>query len=120
MVWFTILITNLVLCAGSAWMYFYWQALNTAYVLATTNTTITQTALYTQVNHLIAVDTIAVLINKQQVVAVMYAFYVIAVIAGLILLITIALLRKIKNAVEILKLASKACYRMPTIGKNDS
>ncbi|KAI8912478.1 plasma-membrane choline transporter-domain-containing protein, partial [Gorgonomyces haynaldii] len=114
-VWITILGVNLVLIAGAAWLYFYWQAELLIYNNAMSGGNATATGIVAQINSATGISSLTSSLSQTEVNAIMYAFYVMAVIAGIILLICIAMIRRIAIAVQILKVASQACMKMPLI-----
>ena len=91
-VWAILLVFNGVFISGSIWLYFYWKGVAT-----------------------IAVDS-TLSIDNYEVTAAFAAFIVVAIIAGIFLLVTIAMIKKIALAVQILKEATYAVRAMPLIG----
>jgi solute carrier family 44 protein 1 (choline transporter-like protein)/choline transporter-like protein 2/4/5 len=113
-VWLVIIIANVVFIVGATWLYFYWQMKlaiinNTTYELVG-NQVFDQVASLAGLNQGYA--------TSYQVNALMYAFYTVAVLAGLLLLITIALFKRILIAVAVLRQASSAMMKMKAIGNN--
>jgi hypothetical protein len=92
-VWITILAFNVVGIAGAIWLYFYWQSAITK------------------------AGSSALTTSNYEVTAAFSAFIAVSCLAGIFLIITIALLKKIQIAVEIIKEATKAVRAMPLIGK---
>ncbi|KAI8929590.1 plasma-membrane choline transporter-domain-containing protein [Entophlyctis helioformis] len=104
-VWFTLIATNAVLIGTSIWLYFYWQTKNTAY------TTSGATSATPGSVTILAQTTSA----QNEVTAALVAFIVCAIIALVMLLVTIALLNRIRIAVQIIKESSRALISMPLI-----
>ena len=91
-VWLVLLAFNGILIGGSVWLYFYWKATQVTYG----NTALT--------------------IDNWEVTASFSAFIAVSCIAGIFLLITIALIKKIQLAIQIIKEATHAVRAMPLIG----
>jgi hypothetical protein len=112
-VWLIIIMANIVFILGSVWLYFYWQlklaVLNNQTYVLSSNTYFKQATIFAGLDQGYA--------TAYQVDVLMYAFYVVAVLAGLLLLITLVLIKRIVIAVAVLKEASKAMMKMKTIGK---
>ncbi|KAJ3311676.1 hypothetical protein HDV04_003821 [Boothiomyces sp. JEL0838] len=107
-VWLTIIACNLVFDAAAIWLYLYWQTKVAQDNGTTTTGVIAVASSYVGINN----STTTVQIETQTVADV---FYVMCAIGGLLLLITIALLKRIAIAIKVIKQASKAMGRMPTI-----
>ncbi|KAI8906402.1 plasma-membrane choline transporter-domain-containing protein [Gorgonomyces haynaldii] len=109
-VWLTILLTNVVAILCAVFLYLYWQnqlALQTA----------KKTGQYTSVlanGTTINFGSSSLNVNNE-IQYVFYTFIAIAVIAGLILLFSIAMARRVAMAIRILKEASGIFARMKTI-----
>lgn len=91
-VWLALILFNGIFIGGAIWLYFYWQS-----------------AVTTANNSTLSID-------NWEVTAAFSGFIAAAVISGIFLLVTIALVKKISLAVQILKEASKAVKAMPLIG----
>ena len=109
-IWTTLAIVNVAFVAGSIWLYFYWQqcSANLNGVGATY-----------QLAYRSVLDTVGISSTAAATQSTVYylnvIFVVVAVFAGLLLLITIAMMKRIAMAVRIMKEASKAMTRMPFI-----
>ncbi|KAJ3321000.1 hypothetical protein HDV06_004659 [Boothiomyces sp. JEL0866] len=107
-VWLTVIACNLVFDAAAIWLYLYWQTKLAQDNGSTTTGIIAIASSYVGINN----STTTIQIETQTVADV---FYVMCAIGGLLLLITIALLKRIVIAIKVIKQASKAMGRMPTI-----
>ncbi|KAJ3272223.1 hypothetical protein HDV01_005877 [Terramyces sp. JEL0728] len=107
-VWLTVIICNLVFVLAALWLYLYWQAKLAIDNGTTTSGIIAVASSYVGIND----STTSIQIDTKTV---SYVFYVMCAIAGLLLLITIALIKRIRIAIAIIKQASKAMAKMPTI-----
>lgn len=91
-VWVVLLAFNAVFIGGAVWLYFYWQ-----------------TAIGVANNSALSID-------NYEVTAAFSAFIAVSVIGGIFLLVTIAMIKKIRLAIQILKEATSAVRAMPFIG----
>jgi hypothetical protein len=112
LVWLTIIGTNLVFLFGGTWLFFFWQsklAVLNGGVYGPLNNT-----LGAQIGNPLGLyaNTSA---TKNQVELLQYAFIIIATIAGILLLLTIGMFKRIRIAVAIIKQASIAMLKMPLI-----
>ena len=104
---FILIATNCILVGSAVWLYFHWQTSLGNYntlatvVHASSNVSLLGSTTYAQ--------------YEQQASEV--GFIVMAVIAGLVLIFTIAMGNRIKVAIQIIKEAGRALLRMPLIGK---
>ncbi|KAJ3253641.1 hypothetical protein HK103_000429 [Boothiomyces macroporosus] len=110
-VWLTVIICNLVFDVAALWLYLYWQSKLAAASGTTTSGIVATASSYVGINN----STTAIQIDTNTV---SYVFYTVAALAGLLLLITIALIKRIRIAIAIIKQASKAMAKMPTIALN--
>ncbi|KAI9204340.1 plasma-membrane choline transporter-domain-containing protein [Polychytrium aggregatum] len=94
-VWISIFVANAIFIGGAIWLYFYWQGRLTSY------------------NSLSPANQLQIL--DWEVKGSEAAFIVVAVIAGILLLVTLALWKRIDIAVGIIKETSHAIQRMPMI-----
>lgn len=116
MVWLTVALVNLIMIVGSAWLYFYWQAVLLKLNNSLNGTSTVAVGIIGYINAYSGIDSVNnSLLSQQEVDSIGIGFYVMASIAGLLLLVTIAMLRRIATAIQIIKVASKACLRMPLI-----
>jgi hypothetical protein len=115
MVWITVIGVNLIMCGGSVWLYFYWQAVLLVYNNSIDGSNTTATGVFATINNAVGINTAVKLYSSSEVNAIEYGFIAVAVISGLILLITLALIRRIAIAIQVIKVASKACLKMPLI-----
>jgi hypothetical protein len=95
-VWIIILAFNAILISGSIWLYFYWKST----IVRFNNSSLT--------------------LDNWEVTAAFSIFIAVAIIAGLFLIITLALINKIRLAIQIIKEATQAVRAMPLIGKPDN
>ncbi|KAJ3320999.1 hypothetical protein HDV06_004658 [Boothiomyces sp. JEL0866] len=107
-VWLTVLICNLVFDVAALWLYLYWQSKLAVENGTTTSGIVAIASSYVGIND----STTSIQIDTSTV---SYVFYTVAALAGLLLLITIALIKRIRIAIAVIKQASKAMARMPTI-----
>jgi hypothetical protein len=91
-VWLVLIAFNGIFIGGAIWLYFYWQAT----VTNANNSTLS--------------------IDNWEVTAAFSGFIAVAILSGIFLLVTIALVKKIRLAVQILKEATSAVKAMPLIG----
>lgn len=91
-VWMALLAFNVAFIGGAIWLYFYWQGM----IVTFNNSTLS--------------------VDNWEVTAAFSAFIAVAAIAGIFLLVTIAMIKKIRLAVQILKEAAQAVKAMPLIG----
>ena len=91
-VWVLLFAFNVIFIAGSVWLYFYWQSA----VGISHNSTLS--------------------IDNYEVTAAFAAFIAVSIISGIFLLVTIAMIKKISLAIQILKEATSAVKAMPLIG----
>lgn len=113
-VWLIIILSNIVFILGSVWLYFYWQ-LKLA-ILNNQTYSLSSNPLFAQATAFAGLD--KGYATAYQVDILMYAFYVVAVLSGLLLLITLVLIKRIVIAVAVLKEASKAMMKMKAIGNS--
>jgi hypothetical protein len=111
--WITIILINLILCGASTWLYFYWQAQLALY----NSSTLAKDSTINAINQIAginqAVSRTTLTLGEIQYVG--YGFYTLAAVSGIVLLITIAMIKRIRIAVQVIKLASKAVMKMPLI-----
>ncbi|KAJ3272222.1 hypothetical protein HDV01_005876 [Terramyces sp. JEL0728] len=107
-VWLTIIACNLVFDVGAIWLYLYWQTRLAEDSGGSTSGVVAYASAYVGINN----STAGIQIETQTVANV---FYVMCAIAGLLLLITLALIKRIVIAIRVIKQASKAMSSMPTI-----
>ncbi|KAH6568223.1 hypothetical protein BASA50_010574 [Batrachochytrium salamandrivorans] len=105
-VWLILLLSNIVMIGVSCWLYFYWKAKLNAYNSSGSSNESSNTNTFINGQILSA---------KNEVTASMVLFIVCSIIAGLLLLISIALFKRIRIAVQIIKEASRALITMPLI-----
>lgn len=95
-IWLVIAAFNVILIAASVWLYFYWQSM------------------------IVKANSSALGVENMEVTGAVIAFGIVAAIAFIFLLITLALLKKISLAIQIIKEATQAVRAMPLIGKPPS
>lgn len=115
MVWFTILSCNIVMILGSFWLYIYWQSQQIRYNNTVSGSNSTLTGIVGTAGNYAQVNSQVSLLSQSEINYISYAFYLIAIISGLLILLSIAMIKKISMAIQVLKIASKACMRMPFI-----
>ena len=109
-IWTIIVLTNLIFSLSATWLYFYWQqcaaniAGNGESYMASSRSILNSVGITT-----------STAMASSSIVYLQYVFYIIAILAGLLFLISIGMIRKIAMAVAIMKVASKAMMAMPTI-----
>ena len=111
-VWVTIVLSNVAFHFAAFWLYLFWQQ-SSAIVKGTTFGNNSTTSLLTSVG-----ITNSAIATSETVQMLQVAFYIMAIFAGLLLLITIAMFKRIKMAVGVIKQASIAMMKMPLIGKS--
>ena len=94
-------------------MYIYCQVQNTRFVNLAMNTNTEQKGIYAAVNKFAHINASVSLLIKSEIDAIMYLFYTLAIFAGLVLLITFAIIKRVAIATQIIKITSTACLRMP-------
>nr|KAJ3422399.1 hypothetical protein HK105_008263 [Polyrhizophydium stewartii] len=94
-VWFVVFAANGILIGASVWLYYYWQAKLTAFNSGSSSSSSAGTTLNTQTTA-----------SQYEVTWSQVAFIVCCVIAALLVLITIAMIKRIRIAVQIIKEAS--------------
>jgi hypothetical protein len=109
-IWTTLAIANVAFIAGSIWLYFYWQqcSANLNGVGATYQ------AAYRSILDTVGISS-TVATTQSTVYYLNVIFVIVAVFAGILVLVTIAMIKRITMAVRIMKEASKALMKMPLI-----
>ncbi|KAJ3360421.1 hypothetical protein HDU91_004600 [Kappamyces sp. JEL0680] len=110
-VWITLAAANLGFLFSAVWLYFYWQ--NQVASLAGT-TYMSGNAAGTAFINAFGISSTN-LVDSSTVTYLAWVFYIVAVLAGLLLLFTIAMIKRIKMAVAVIKQASYAMLKMPLI-----
>jgi hypothetical protein len=112
LVWLTIILSNVVFLFGATWLFFFWQS-----KLAALNGGVYEplnSPLGSQIGPHVGLfgKTAA---TKNQVDLLQTAFIIVATVAGILLLLTIGMFKRIRIAVAIIKQAATAMLRMPLI-----
>ncbi|KAJ8327466.1 hypothetical protein QVD99_007994 [Batrachochytrium dendrobatidis] len=105
-VWTVILLSNVIMIGVSVWLYYYWQGRLKDYNNSGSSSSNSTTS-YSIGGQILSA--------KNEVVASEVIFIVCAVVAGLLLLITIAIFKRVRIAIQIIKESSRALLTMPLI-----
>jgi hypothetical protein len=96
-VWLFILIANIVVCALAVWLYTLWQD---------------KERWFSSIPESLRLDN-----QVWEVKGTMAAFIIVSIIAVILVLITIAIRKKIKLAIEVVRIASQSISAMPIVCK---
>ena len=115
-VWFTIIATNLVFMVGTAFLYLYWNSRKIAY-----ETNSFPTGLFEASTPWGSFSKNIPYLNTQTVISAadvrnsMISFIIILVFTVIIFLVSIAMIKRVRMAIEIIKEASQAFLKMPSL-----
>jgi len=99
-IWVSIVLSNVGLCGAAVWLYFYWKSLSSSTTtVSSTNVSVTTSSTA----------------SAWEISTAQGVFIGTAIIAGVILLITIFLARRLKLAIELIKDTGRALVSMPLL-----
>jgi hypothetical protein len=108
-VWITLIATNVGVIFGAFWFYLYWQNQKASLdgtIFTVMGSTSLPNGLGISSSNLVTASTVSYLEA---------AFYIIAILAGVLLLLTLAMIKRVQMAVGVIKQASYAMMKMPLI-----
>ncbi|KAJ3258982.1 hypothetical protein HK103_003123 [Boothiomyces macroporosus] len=110
-VWITLILVNCIAVGSAVALYFYWQSRKVAYETNSTANGVINIGHQVVAN--ISFFNSATPIQQNEVTASFAFFVTVAVIAGILLLITIVMVKRISMAIEIINEASAAFRKLP-------